>query len=465
MPSPIRSEDEVQRPGPLERCGRRLVGINESARSSKLVAWLIPLAAFCFAFAVFYAHTKWKHSLDGPPVTNSDDPDYDSMGWELSKGRGFSIDVTDPQFLSLYGDEDQTRFQSNSRYGPATYRPPLYPVILAAGNRLFGRQFWWARLVNFVTMSIVCAMIALMVHRLVGPIPALITPGLFVLLDWRVRDAAREIMTESVSCLFIAATAWSLHALLTHVRMKDAILTGLWLGLATLTRTIFAPTIPIIGILLIATLWKHGRWQALKHSAVMILIALVCIAPWTIRNITLLDRFMPLGTQGQMQLSAGYSEIAFSHQGVWHNMDQTDETSGVIPEGVSGIERELQYADWSSQRAFAWIKANPQKLPLLFLLKIFHEFRAHGSGEMMISAFALIGLLALWPHNFAKAAVIIIAAGAVTIGLTWSVSGRFLVPLLFLFHVPAAIGLWFCVVNLTAGRKQAVTNLKISRFR
>jgi hypothetical protein len=48
-----------------------------------------------------------------------------------------------------------------------------------------------------------------------------------------------------------------------------------------------------------------------------------------------------------------------------------------------------------------------------------------------------------------------VLATIVSVGLTWSTSGRFVVPLLFVLHVSAAIALWACLL-MFAGRATQV---------
>jgi hypothetical protein len=43
----------------------------------------------------------------------------------------------------------------------------------------------------------------------------------------------------------------------------------------------------------------------------------------------------------------------------------------------------------------------------------------------------------------------LLLTNVVAVAVTWSVEGRFLVPLLFVFHVLAAMGLWSTLLVLT----------------
>ncbi|VAX40724.1 hypothetical protein MNBD_PLANCTO02-3047, partial [hydrothermal vent metagenome] len=57
-------------------------------------------------------------------------------------------------------------------------------------------------------------------------------------------------------------------------------------------------------------------------------------------------------------------------------------------------------------------------------------------------ALSLWGMILLWKTEYGRVFQGLIATSIFAIGATWSVEGRFLVPLLFLIHVLAAIGCW-----------------------
>ena len=81
-------------------------------------------------------------------------------------------------------------------------------------------------------------------------------------------------------------------------------------------RTIFILTTPILLILPGRDL-SFGSKLAWKTKAICLAVAIVVISPWWIRNIVVLDAFMPLGTQGGINLPMGFGPRALRSQGVW----------------------------------------------------------------------------------------------------------------------------------------------------
>ncbi len=72
-----------------------------------------------------------------------DGPDYENIAWNLSVGRGFSFDWTDPRWKSPYQEDGADRYAAQlsrtSSHTPTTGRPPLLPWMIAAIYQIFPR--------------------------------------------------------------------------------------------------------------------------------------------------------------------------------------------------------------------------------------------------------------------------------------------------------------------------------------
>jgi hypothetical protein len=177
-----------------------------------------------------------------------------------------------------------------------------------------------------------------------------------------------------------------------------------------------------------------------------IVAACVVITPWGVRNHRVLDRMMPVGTQGAMELSAGYGDAAFQRFGMWHNLEETGFFAATDKSGQSELEREVARADHSRNEALAWCRAHPFKAAMLPFVKVFQEFRPHMSGDLYVLAFALLGLLVMRGTPDGRVWIAILVTTAFGVALTWSTAGRFVVPSLFVLHAAAAIGIWRSVL-------------------
>src|SRR5262245_12598611 len=160
---------------------------------------ILAVAAFVVTFGLFAGVTQVRHGLNDAPNAVADEPDYDSLGWELARRGRFQTDFTDPEFLAPYLEAGLADSLPR-RKGPATvtYRPPLLSGVIAVGNLCFGRQFYAVRLVDMAAMAGICALAVWTVSGVLGPIPALLVLANFVLADDRPRLYARWVMTESL---------------------------------------------------------------------------------------------------------------------------------------------------------------------------------------------------------------------------------------------------------------------------
>lgn len=429
-----------------DRLFSRCLSWNQRGNTAR-VRWLLMLAAFVVSLAALTFSTACNPGFNTPPPIGGDAVIYDSLGWELFNGRGFSLNFRDPGFLEPYRQADPAgaeRLAQSGPHGPIASRPPLLPLLLAGLNRALGRQFFGLRAINVLAMATVAAMLVGTVARLAGPIPALIALVNFLIVDPRIRVTAREFLTEALACLLIGGLTALLTSFDRRPRLKTAVISGVILGLAMLFRTMFVFWIPLLAVWLciVSTDANFSRARRVLLSASFVIAAILVFAPWGVRNCHVLGRIMPLGSQGTIELSAGYSDAAFDRLGMWHNLEESGFFAAIDQPGQTELQKELGRADHSRNRAFAWCASHPLKAAVLPLMKVFQEFRPHMSGDLFILAFALLGLCTVRGTAESRAWRAMLLATALGVAVTWSVAGRFIVPILYVLHCAAATGLW-----------------------
>jgi hypothetical protein len=406
--------------------------------------------------------------LNCPPTTGGDEPDYDSLGWELSHGRGYQFNFADPGFRAPYDaaarDQPELYFLMSTRVGATAYRPPLFPLVIAGTDVLLGRQFWGIRLINGACVAATCGLVAHVVWRMAGLAPALLGAFVFVVIDYRTRLYSRAILTEAIACVLVALLALALTKSARTQRLYWAGVAGIVAGLGVLARNMMAAWLP--GIALIIYLVARRSWppiettgtpdrdtsgprpapaprrRALAAAGVFLAATVAVLLPWMVRNCVALGAFMPLGIQGLNELSAGYSDVAFATGGVWSNAATRGFFDPIKNPGLPSLAQERTQARYSSGQAKRWVLENPGKALLLAPLKVFHEFRPRSPSEWFILGLALVGLVQLAQGVEGWVFGGLLLTNVVAVAVTWSVEGRFLVPLLFVFHVLAAVGLW-----------------------
>jgi 4-amino-4-deoxy-L-arabinose transferase-like glycosyltransferase len=191
---------------------------------------------------------------------------------------------------------------------PTAFRPPAYPLllggVLVAADGLHG-GFWTAgRLVNAVLGTLAVALIGVIALELWGPRVAVVAMALGA-VDLPLVLVGGSLLTEPLFvALVLAATAVALHA--RRVRRPGwwAALAGALVGLATLTR----PT----GLVLLVPLALAVAWRPRRPAAALALglAAAAVIAPWTARNLSRMDAFIPVSGNVGSWLGGTYNAQA-----------------------------------------------------------------------------------------------------------------------------------------------------------
>ena len=178
---------------------------------------------------------------------------------------------------------------------PTAFRPPLYPLFLAAMMKTFGNSY--ARAVRLMQMAAglvtvgICAGLA---ARLFGSGTA-IAAALLALYFPTLSVFPTELITECFATLLSAAFFWWLFDHAQLLKLRTAFFLGLVIGLATLLRFNMA----LLGL---PAVWMIGRAagirRALPNIALLTAVSAAVVSPWIIRNELVFHGQVLLSTQG-----------------------------------------------------------------------------------------------------------------------------------------------------------------------
>ncbi|MGB2635851.1 MAG: glycosyltransferase family 39 protein [Candidatus Acidiferrum sp.] len=164
---------------------------------------------------------------------------------------------------------------------PSAFRPPGYPLILAAFMKLFGQNYISAmRWLQFFAGLLTVGICGLLSRRICGTkaAQASVVFGLFLPTLIFSTD---QLLTECLSALL---TALFLRFLVDQIEKADtasAVGIGLVAGLESLIR-FNAAALPLFGLL--AIFWTRHKRSVLLRTAAITLLPLYLVAPWFIRN-------------------------------------------------------------------------------------------------------------------------------------------------------------------------------------
>jgi len=214
-------------------------------------------------------------------VPDSDADSYFAIGRAVSKGQGYVFTLP---FEFVHA---------------TAIRPPLYPTVIAGAFRLFGVHVGVAQGVNIVAGSLAAVLGALIAQRVSGPRAGLCA-GLVLALYPPLIANDVTVLVESIAVLLLFATV----LLLLDGRTA---LAGVALGLLMLDR---ASAQWFVVVLAAWVLWRSG-W---RHTLRMVVIVLVVISPWVVRNGVQVGGPVLVATNG-FNLNATYSNEARDSNG------------------------------------------------------------------------------------------------------------------------------------------------------
>ncbi len=211
------------------------------------------------------------------------DGHYYHFGAErIARGLGYSEDVLSRGLLL---------------WKPWVHYPVGYSAVLSFFYRIFGAELVVAPVVNAVTGALLVAVVHRLARYYLSRDRARVAAGLCALHPGLIVYSA-VVMTEPLAALLLLGAG--LAALHFRGRWQAVVYAGALLGLATLVR----PASLLAAPLLIFSQPKP-LWQAAARAVAASAVALLVVAPWTIRNCQRLDGCTLVSTNGGWNLAIG----------------------------------------------------------------------------------------------------------------------------------------------------------------
>ena len=193
---------------------------------------------------------------------------------------------------------------------PTAFRPPLYPLLLAA--TMFQDQISPLQ-VGLLHLGISLLTILLtyrLAHRYhlgrAAPLAALL-----VILDPVLLYQSTRIMTETLATFLVLLSLYGLSRLHDQRHCLNAFTCGILIGLTILCRPTFLAWFVLctLTILIVESHWR----KRLLISGSLLLGAALTLAPWTLRNLRQFQEPIALTTHGGYTLLLGNNPIFFKH--------------------------------------------------------------------------------------------------------------------------------------------------------
>jgi hypothetical protein len=397
-------------------------------RHATRVRGLVFVAIFLTSFAVYLMRASQSGALLEPPEAG-DGHDYDAIAFNVWKGRGFGYQWSDEEWRKPYEGIRRYRLllTRQSEYYPTTYRPPAMPYLLSIVYALTDRSFTAWRVLNCGVMAGAVTAAAAASAQLAGVPAALLTAGVALQSRELTRYSAM-FMTEPLATFMAALLAWRwIRNAKDGWTVRNAAASGMVFGGLIAARTLFVLWAPLV-FLLPGTDRSFGSKFGWKTKAICLAVALLVMTPWFVRNITVTKAFMPLGTQGGINLPMGFGPRAFRSQGIWAS-NPGDGWPEIAALKLDVVTSEVMLAKHRSRLTISWMMENPVDVLRLMRLHVWQEIRPRRDTlANWLLPLAAVSAVVLWRSVGVWVLVLMIGANLMSIAMTYSASGRFMVP-------------------------------------
>ncbi|HKB11578.1 MAG TPA: hypothetical protein VKD69_13035, partial [Vicinamibacterales bacterium] len=266
---------------------------------------------------------------------------------------------------------------------------------------------------------------------LLAGLPAAVFTAVCVLLLPMPTLFSYLFMTESLALFLVALLAWrwTMNAR-TGWTTATAVGSGIVLGALMCTRSIYVLFLPLAFIIPGGDRRAAAGPIRLNRTACVV-AALLVAGPWWVRNCVVLHALMPFGTQGALNIPAGFGPEAVEQGGLWAPIPQDAAVRDIEALHLDAVTTEAAIARARSRATVAWIRNHPGAALRLAWLHVWQEIKPRDvpnpTGAWLLPA-AIVATVVLWRRRGVSVIVWMTAFNLAAISATWSVGGRFMLP-------------------------------------
>ena len=179
---------------------------------------------------------------------------------------------------------------------PTAFRPPTYPLFLAAIISFTGPSLRRVLLVQALVVSCLGPGLAWWLRRHGFPSVAAAGTGFLVALDPFLVAASGFILTEALGAVLLLGMVMALQSALSHPSWGRWTLVGLLAGAVGLNTPNTLVLLPFLFFWL--ALWRPPSLRTILHWGIAGVLVLACIGAWAGRNQIVLGKTIPVRSTG-----------------------------------------------------------------------------------------------------------------------------------------------------------------------
>ena len=323
----------------------------ERKRPFRQSVFFIVLVAFTLRLAVIVV----GHTYRVNPLR-----DHFNFGWEMGRiarsivnGQGFSS----PTDLNT---------------GPTAWAAPVYPYVIAAAFKIFGlysRMAAFAMLVfNSVFASLTCWTLYRVGTRVYNQSVGRGTAWTWAVFPYVIYWPVRIIWEVSFSTFLLSLALWLTIRLADEARRRDWVLYGLLWGLILLTNTTLVILWPFF---ILWMLWAGKSRAQFSGIVVSLIVAALCITPWTIRNYEVFGRLFLIRDNLPLELHEANNEAS---AGLWTRAEHP----GNDPVSARRFQElgEIGFMNEKKAQVHQFIREHPKEFALFTLKRVWYFWAA-----------------------------------------------------------------------------------------
>lgn len=333
------------------------------------------------------------------------------------------------------------------------FRAPLYPYLLALLLKITGSEYFWTRLVQMLLAAGSVSLLYLIAREYFSEKVARLGSIFYALYGTLIFYEGMFL----VEILFIFLNFLGLLILARnrdHPSIKNYFLAGLVFGLSAITRPNILLVVPFWGLWILV----HFRKKIAVKALIILLLAfgagvVLPIIPVTLRNYIVADDFVPISSQGGINLYLGNNPSAEGLTMIMPDivLDARIPVSRFVPAISEYAEKEMKRplkasevsAFWND-KAVHYILNNPGHFISLTFKKLVYFFSGFENPDQHdiyeFSKFSLLSSLMIFDHGIKFPFGLFAPLGLVGIALCWN-RRRELAPVLIFFfaYIPSVI--------------------------
>lgn len=246
------------------------------------------------------------------------------------------------------------------------FLPPLYPIFCAVLYKITNFNYLFALIFQSMISAGLCAVIFFISKRIFGKTVASIAclftifhPGLLVY-------STKTLHVLTIDSFLFALFILVLFKLREQYSIRNQLAAGVILGLCILTR---ATVILFLPLAIIWLIWnaKEKRKRMSSSIVFVILISVLVITPWTVRNYLHYKRFIFIRANSWDLLWLGNNPNASG--ALYCQGDKT--VANFVPKEIIGESEDVQNV-WFKKEVLNFWRENPFTALKLYFKKIYH---------------------------------------------------------------------------------------------